>query len=233
MTAIFKRELRSYFTSPIGYIVVLVYFVLYSYLFSVLFSVGNPDISMIFTYSSSITMFLIPILTMRLFSEERRQKTDQALFTAPVSIFGIIMGKFLAALCVFAISQSILLIFQLIFAFNVSVDWISFFSYIVGVLLMASSLIAIGLFISALTDSQIVSAIGALAVSLLLTMLDTVASSINNKALSAIFGWISFTGRYQTYFEGIFDIANTVFFISLSAVFIFLTVRVQESKRWA
>ena len=233
MSAIFKREVRSYFTSPIGYIIVLVYLMMYSYLFTVLFSVGNPDISLVFSYSSSITMFLIPVLTMRLFSEERRQKTDQALFTAPVSIVGIVMGKFLAALAVFALSQAILIIFQFIFAFNVAVDWVGFFSYMFGTLLMAASLIAIGLFISALTDSQIVAAVGSLGVSLLLTMLDTVASSIDNKFFASVFGWVSFTGRYQTYLEGIFDIANTVFFISLAAIFVFLTVRVQESKRWA
>ena len=233
MAAIFKREMRNYFTSPIGYIIVLVYLLLYGFLFSYLFSVGNPDISYVFSYSASITMFLMPILTMRLFSEERRQKTDQALFTAPVSIFSIVMGKFFAALCVFAISQSITLVFQLIFAFNVSVDWVNYFSYLIGTLLMASSLISIGLFISAITDSQIVSAVGSLAISLLLVMLDTIASVANNEIISGILEWVSFTGRYQTYFEGIFDIANTVFFISLTAIFIFLTVRVQESKRWA
>ncbi len=233
MTAIFKREVKSYFTSPIGYIILLVYFMLYSYFFSMLFSVGSPEIRMLFTSTSSITMFLIPILTMRLFSEERRQKTDQALFTAPVSIFGIVMGKFLAAFAVFALSQAILLVFQFIFAFNVSVDWVGFMSYMLGDLLMAAALIAIGLFISSLTDSQIVSAVGALGVSLLLTILDTVASSTTNKFISTVLGWISFTGRFNTFYEGIFDIANTVFFVSLAAIFIFLTVRVQESKRWA
>ncbi len=233
MSAIFKREVRSYFTSPIGYIIVLVYFILYSFMFSLLYSAGSPDINLLFSSSASVTMFLIPVLTMRLFSEERRQKTDQALFTAPVSIFGIVMGKFLAALAVFAISQSILVIFQLIFAFNVAVDWVGFFSYLVGTLLMAASLIAIGLFISALTDSQIVSAVGSVGVSLLLSMLDSVASSVNSQFFATLLGWISFSGRYHTYLEGIFDIANTVFFISFAAIFVFLTVRVQESKRWA
>ena len=243
MAAIFKREMRNYFTSPIGYIVVFVYFAVYGFLFSYLFSIGNPDIS-IFSSSSIFTMVLMPILTMRLFSEERRQKTDQALFTAPVSIFSIVMGKFFAAICVFAISQSITLVFQLIFAFNVTVDWVNYFSYLIGTLLMASSLISIGMFISALTDSQIVSAIGSLAISFLLVALDfillvakTFIASISNININSyildILGWISFTGRYQTYFEGIFDIANTVFFISFTAIFIFLTVRVQESKRWA
>ncbi len=233
MIAIFKRELRSYFTSPIGYIITLVYLLLYSILFSMLYAMGTPEIGQIFSFATSITMFLIPILTMRLFSEDRRQKTDQALFTAPVSIVGIVMGKFLAALTVFAASQAILFVFQLIFAFNVAVDWIGFFSYMIGTLLMAASLIAIGLFVSALTDSQIVAAVGSLGISLLLYMLDYISSIIGSETVSNILGWISFTGRYQTYLEGIFDIANTVFFISLAAIFVFLTVRVQESKRWA
>ena len=233
MTAIYKRELKGYFTSPLGYIVLVVYLALYGYMFSMLYAAGVPETSMIFSSFSFITAFLIPVLTMLLFSEERRQKTDRALLTAPVSLTGIVMGKFLAALTVFGLSQAITLIYQTIFAFNVTVDWISYISCLVGTLLMAAALIAVGLFISSLTDSQIVAAVISIAVSVMLFSLDGFLSGVKVEWIVTALQWVSFQGRYYTFIEGLFDIANTVYFISFSAVFLFLTVRVQESKRWA
>ena len=233
MVAIFKRELKSYFSSPLGYIILLVYLAMYGWIFSQLYAVGVPQTSLIFSYFSFITAFLIPVLTMRLFSEERRQKTDRALFTAPVSITSIVMGKFLAALAMFGMSQAITLIYQTIFAFNVTVDWVNYFSYLIGTILMAAALISVGLFISCLTDSQIVAAVISIAVSVLLFSLDGFFSGVELQWVAKVVEWISFQGRYNTFIEGLFDLANTVYFISFSAVFIFLTIRVQESKRWA
>lgn len=238
MTAIYKRELKSYFTSPLGYIILLVYLIIYGMFFIRLYASGVPETSYIFSsISSIITPFLIPVLTMRLFSEERRQKTDKALFTAPVSLTGIVMGKFLAAFTMFALSQVVTLIYHAIFAFNVTVDWVSYLSCLIGTLLMAAAFIAIGLFISSLTDVQIVAAVVSMALSaFLMFFVDGIASSISVEWLqwfTTALEWISFQGRYYTFLEGLFDIANTVYFISFAAVFVFLTVRVQESKRWA
>ena len=233
MVAIFKRELKSYFSSPLGYIILLVYLAMYGWIFSQLYSLGVPQTSLIFSYFSFITAFLIPVLTMRLFSEERRQKTDRALFTAPVSITSIVMGKFLAALAMFGMSQAITIVYQTIFAFNVTVDWVNYFSYLIGTILMAAALISVGLFISCLTDSQIVAAVISIAVSVLLFSLDGFFSGVELQWIAKVVEWISFQGRYNTFIEGLFDLANTVYFISFSAVFIFLTIRVQESKRWA
>ncbi len=233
MVAIFKRELKSYFSSPLGYIILLVYLAMYGWIFSQLYAVGVPQTSLIFSYFSFITAFLIPVLTMRLFSEERRQKTDRALFTAPVSITSIVMGKFLAALAMFGMSQAITIVYQTIFAFNVTVDWVNYFSYLIGTILMAAALISVGLFISCLTDSQIVAAVISIAVSVLLFSLDGFFSGVELQWIAKVVEWISFQGRYNTFIEGLFDLANTVYFISFSAVFIFLTIRVQESKRWA
>ena len=157
MSAIFKREMRSYFTSPIGYIVVILYTLLYGFFFTRLYQSGMPDMSILFGYSFTLTLFLMPVLTMRLFSEERRQKTDQALFTAPVNLSAIVLGKFFAALCVFLLAQVTTLVFELIFAFNVSVDGIGYFCCLLGSTLAASALIAVGIFISSLTESQICS----------------------------------------------------------------------------
>lgn len=233
MSAIFKREMRSYFTSPIGYIVVILYTLLYGFFFTRLYQNGMPDMSILFGYSFTLTLFLMPVLTMRLFSEERRQKTDQALFTAPVNLSAIVLGKFFAALCVFLLAQVTTLVFELIFAFNVSVDGIGYFCCLLGSTLAAAALIAVGIFISSLTESQIVAAIGGIGVSILLAIMDTLASTISVKWLSTAVGWISFSGRFNTFCTGILDYANIAFFLSFVAIFLFLTVRVQEKRRWS
>ena len=233
MSAIFKREMRSYFTSPIGYIVVILYTLLYGFFFTRLYQNGMPDMSILFGYSFTLTLFLMPVLTMRLFSEERRQKTDQALFTAPVNLSAIVLGKFFAALCVFLLAQVTTLVFELIFAFNVSVDGIGYFCCLLGSTLTAAALIAVGIFISSLTESQIVAAIGGIGVSILLAIMDTLASTISVKWLSTAVGWISFSGRFNTFCTGILDYANIAFFLSFTAIFLFLTVRIQEKRRWS
>ena len=233
MSAIFKREMRSYFTSPIGYIVVILYTLLYGFFFTRLYQSGMPDMSILFGYSFTLTLFLMPVLTMRLFSEERRQKTDQALFTAPVNLSAIVLGKFFAALCVFLLAQVTTLVFELIFAFNVSVDGIGYFCCLLGSTLAAAALIAVGIFISSLTESQIVAAIGGIGVSILLAIMDTLASTVSVKWLAAAIGWISFSGRFNTFCTGILDYANIAFFLSFTAIFLFLTVRVQEKRRWS
>ena len=233
MSAIFKREMRSYFTSPIGYIVVILYTLLYGFFFTRLYQNGMPDMSILFGYSFTLTLFLMPVLTMRLFSEERRQKTDQALFTAPVNLSAIVLGKFFAALCVFLLAQVTTLVFELIFAFNVSVDGIGYFCCLLGSTLTAAALIAVGIFISSLTESQIVAAIGGIGVSILLAIMDTLASTVSVKWLAAAIGWISFSGRFNTFCTGILDYANIAFFLSFTAIFLFLTVRIQEKRRWS
>ncbi len=233
MSAIFKREMRSYFTSPIGYIVVILYLLLYGYFFTMLYRNGMPEISVLFNSSFTLTLFLMPVLTMRLFSEERRQKTDQALFTAPVNLSSIVLGKFFAALCVFLLSQAITLLFELIFAFNVSVDFVGYLCCLLGNTFVAASLIAVGIFISALTESQIVAAIGGIGVSILLAILDTLSSTITIEWLSTATGWVSFSGRFSTFCSGIIDYANIAFFLSFTAIFLFLTVRIQEKRRWS
>ena len=233
MGAVFKRELKGYFISPIGYLVIGLYAALYIILFHGLYQVGLPQVSMLFNYSFILTLFLMPILTMRSFSEERRQKTDQALLTAPVGLTAIVMGKFFAALTVFALAQVITLVMSLIFAFHVTVDLLGLFCCLLGSVLVAASLIAAGIFLSCLTDSQVLAAVGGIGVSVLLATMDTLVSVINVDFISTIAEWISFTGRFNTFCTGVLDYANLAFFLSFTAVFLFLTVRVQEKRRWA
>ncbi|MCI8360893.1 MAG: ABC transporter permease [Clostridiales bacterium] len=236
MTAIFKREFKSYFTSPIGYAILVASLLVFGIMFSSMYAAGSAEIAGIFSNIFTVIAFMvviIPILTMRLLSEEKRLKTDQALLTAPVGVSAIVLGKFFAAFLMFAVSVSITLIFQIIVSCYVSADWMVYLNCLIGMLLFGGALIAIGLFISSLTESPMVAVICSFAVSLALLMLDFAGYLINNSLVTKLIGWISFSGRYNAFTSGVFDYSNAVFFLSVTAVFLFFAVRVLESKRWA
>ena len=99
MGAIYKRELKGYFSSPIGYVILAIFYVFASFFFSILFASGSSDQTQLFSSMFVIVLIVIPLLTMRIFSEDKRQKTDQLLYTAPVSLTGVVIGKYLAAIC--------------------------------------------------------------------------------------------------------------------------------------
>ena len=149
MSAIFKREFKTFFTSPIGYFVLAVLFGFSGfYFFASNMYAGSADLSGVFGGLFTIVLLLVlPVLTMRLLSDDKRQRTDQALLTAPVSLTGIALGKFLAALLLFAIGISITLVFAVIIAFQVTPDWLVIVGNYVGLLLLGGMVIAIGLFI--------------------------------------------------------------------------------------
>lgn len=233
MSAIFKREVKAYFSSPIGYVFLTAMTFFSGIFFIYMYSYGYADITYVFSNMFVIIMFAVPLLTMRLMSEERKQRTDQALLTAPVSLTGIAMGKFLAAFSIFALGFAPSLIYQIIFSANISLNWLLYINALLGVLLYGAALISIGLFISSLTESQVVAAVLGIVVSLLIGLMDSFASMINNSFISGIVEKISFSGRYETFSAGILDLSNVVFFVSVAAVFIFLTVRMLEKKRWA
>ncbi len=233
MKAIFKREFKSYFTSPIGYIVLSIIWAYSTMLFVTMFSSGSPDITVVFSSMFSMILFLLPLLTMRTFSEEKRQKTDQLYMTAPTSLLGVVLGKFFAALTVFLIGISLTLVFEFIIMIYIVPEWLVYFSNMVGTTLMASAFIALGVFISACTESQIVSAIISFAFATIMMILDVVVTLFNVSWITAAAEWFSFSDRYNSFTNGTVDISNILFFISLTVIFIFLTVRKLDKKRWA
>ena len=183
---------------------------------------------------SNFSFFLIPVLTMRLFSEEKRAKTDQALFTAPIKITHIVMGKFFAALAVIGLVNVITFIYQFIFSVMISVNWVSYLSCLLGTMLFSAALISLGLFISALTENQMVAAMGSLAATLVIMMMETIASLVQSiDLLYKVFNFIAFNTRYNSFISGLFSYSDVAFFISFTAIFLFLTVRIIEKRRWA
>jgi ABC-2 type transport system permease protein len=234
MTAIMRRELSSYFYSPIGYVFLAVFYVFAGfYFFASCLMSNSTELSPVFGAMFTIVLFLIPILTMRLFSEDRKHKTDQALLTAPISLTGLVLGKFLAAFFIYLISLAVLLVDALIVAGFAPPNWQMIFGNFTGLLLLGSALISICMFISSLTENQVIAAIGGFASALGLLLLDSLGGVFQNPVAQQIFTGISFFQRYNDFTSGKFDLAGVFFFLSVCAIFIFLTVRALEKRRWS
>ncbi len=235
MMAILKRELSSYFTSPIGYVFLAVfYFFSGLFFYSVLYS-NTTDITYVFSGLFTVLLFIVPLLTMRLLSEEKKQKTDQLLLTAPVSLTGLVMGKFLAALCMYAIALSVTVVYALILAGFASPEWMVVIGNIFGALLLGAALISIGLFISSMTENQMIAAVGSFAVMMFILMMDSFATMLPAafSFVGALLQSLSFMTRYTELTTGILNIGTVLFFVSVAVVFNFLTVRVLEKRRWS
>ncbi len=234
MKAIFKRELRSYFSSPVGYVCIAALAALYGFFYYQVMALGSSSyISSVYGTMFSYCMIVIPVITMKSMSDDQKNKTDQALLTAPVGVTGIVLGKFLACFFVYFVATTLGLLPPIAMTFFASPSWGEVIGNYLGTLLYGGAMISIGVFISSLTVSQIIAAIGTFAVSVFLMYIDNIASAVSNSLVSSLIGWISFTSRYSTFTQGIFSLSSTVFFLSVIAVFVFLTARRMESRRWS
>ena len=234
MTAIFKREVKSYFTGMIGWVIAAVsLFFLGLYYTNRNLLYASSDFASVLYTMTMILLFLLPAISMRSFAEERKNKTDQALITAPVSVTGIVMGKFLAAFGVYFIANTLALLPAITMGFFSSAfPWGILFGNYIGTLLYGAAMISIGVFISGLTISQVIAAIGTFVIAIFLMFVDQIASALSGNFIGTILTWISFTSRYDTFTQGIFSVSSCVYFISVAAVFVFLTARRVESRRW-
>ena len=286
MIAILKREIKAYFLTPIGYI----YMGLFLLLTGIFFTAGNLQSqnsqfsnflgSLLFIY-----LFAVPLLTMRLFSEEKRQRTDQLLLTSPVSIPGIVFGKFLAAITLYAMTMVITLLYAVIIAVYGDPQWPETVGSYIGFLFLGAGYISIGIFISAVTENQLTAALVTFFALLLILLIDPIAQMIPADlrsglisaavlgVLAALFvflntrnwiitlgtlilcglavggfwyfqktvfsgfiqkflGWFSLNRRYQPFTMGLLKIDALIYYASFCALFLFLTVRIIEKRRW-
>ena len=234
MFAIFKRELKAYFTSPLGYVFLAIFYAfsgLFFYIFSL--SVGSTDISSVFLMMFIVLMVFVPLLTMRLLSEDKKQKTDQLILTAPVSLLSIVMGKFLAAYAIFAIGVAVMPVYGFVMSTFATVSWLPIWGNTVGLLLLGGIFVSIGLFISSLTENQMIAAIGGFFINLMILLMNTLKSALPNGFLQDVLSSISVYSRYSEITNGIFSLSSLIFFVSVIFIFLFLSVRVLEKRRWA
>ena len=256
MFAIYRKEMRSYFINPIGYVYLGVFLVFSALLccYTTLIS-GSYDTSNYFSFLIIAFIILIPILTMRLFAEERKLRTEQLLLTAPVTITGMVLGKYFAALTVFVsgvLISCINLIPLYVIANAERAGESSSLSHIgpitgevvgsvIAIILLGAALIAVGTLISALTENQLSAAvisIGVIAAMVLLNYFNMLTDSdgqylIGSYAVRAVIDWVSVLSRFANFGYGIFDFASVLYYFSIAGVFIFLTIRVYDRRRWA
>ena len=233
MFAIYKKELRSYFTGPIGYVYVALFLCISSLLFTcTCLYQGTCDVSSYYVFVLYIFAILIPLLTMKMLSEEKKTKTEQILLTSPVSLFSVIVSKFLAAYTMFAGTLIASCFNFIILYFYGEPNTVIILSTTLGILLIGSSFVAIGIFISACTENQLISALLTIAAIASTLVLGTVANYVTFTPLRSVLKWISIFDRFYVFTYGYFDFVALLYYITISVVFLFLTVRVFEKRRW-
>ncbi len=233
MKAIFKRELKAYFTSPIGYIFIGVFaFISGIYFNSYVLVGGYSDVDIPLRSSLLILVLLVPVLTMRLIAEERSAKTDQLLLTAPVGVWSIVMGKLFAAMCVFAAAVVTTFPYVVIIAIHGGPVWGKILSTYLGYFLLGLCFVSIGTFFSSVTESQIIALVVSIGVLLAIFLMGAVPS-VGIPLIDEALGLISVTERFTEFISGILKIDNIVYYLSVSALFCFLTVRSIEKRRWS
>lgn len=233
MIAIYKKELRSYFVSPIGYIFVALFLAVSSLLFTytTLYS-GTCEVNLYFTFLLYIFAILIPLLTMRMLSEEKKSKTEQILLTSPVSLFSVIFAKYLAAFTLFAGTLLASCLNFIVLYFYGEPNSVIMFSTVLGILLIGSAFVAIGVFISACTENQLISALCTIVAILATLIVGTIANYITFTPLRVVLKWISVFERFYVFTYGYFDVVALLYYVSITVIFLFLTVRVFEKRRW-
>lgn len=234
MSAIYKRELSSYFTSPIGYIFVAIYLAISGAVFwFTTLAMANSTVGMYFIIMIFFYIILIPLLTMKLLSEEKKLKTEQILLTSPVSLFEIVFAKFLAAFTLFSGTFLIsCLEFSVLSLYSDNINTAAIISNSVGALFLGGAFIAIGLFISSLTENQLISAIGTIFAIFVMIAFSLVSSSIDFEPLRILIKWLSVVDRYYDFTYGLLSLGAILYYISIIVVFLFLTIRIYEKRRW-
>ena len=233
MLAIYKREMRAYFTTPIGYIFAAIFLCLSAAVFSysTIYQL-SADTSTYFTVMVFSFVILLPLLTMKTFSEERRSRTEQLLLTAPVTLTGIVCAKFLAAFTVFFACTLLSSLNFLILYTHAQPETATILGNLLALVLVGMAFLAVGIFISSLCESQLAASVVTVAVLLFLVI--SLANSLIDVAwLRFLLNGLSVFTRFQNFTRGIFDIAAIFYYLSLTAVFLFLTVRVYDRRRFS
>jgi ABC-2 type transport system permease protein len=248
---IFKKELRWYFASPIAYVVLTIFALLSGYFFYSLltfFSLNslqasfNPAFSQGLNASEwivrpllrniAVTMLLLmPAATMRLFSEEKKSGTIELLFTYPIRDWELLLGKFLAALALYAAMLGISLLQLLMLRLFAPLEWGPILSGYLGLLLMGMAFLGLGILASSLTENQIVAAVGAFGVLLLLWVIGW-STDAAGPTLGPILSHLSIINHYDSFAKGVIESKDVIYYLNFTLLCLFLTLRSLESKRW-
>ena len=246
--AIAHKELKSYFSTPIAYVVIGFFAFLFGYFFYAMLIIfnqqsaqfegqgGGADINQqlirpLFLNASVILLFVLPLITMRTYSEEKRSGTIELLLTSPLSDVQIILGKFLGAMGLYAAMIAITAVHMaLLFSYG-NPEWKVVVTGYIGLLLMGGCFISVGLLISSLTKNQIVSGMATFAVFLLLWVINWIAS-FTGPTTQSVLNYLSITDHFDDFTRGILDTKHLVYYFSVMSFGLFLTARSVDTERW-
>lgn len=247
MFAIYKKELRSYFINAIGYVYVGVFLAAAAVICGLTtWHEQSYDTSGYFTMLIFAFIILIPLLTMKLFSEEKKLRTEQLLLTAPVSIWQMVLGKFLAAFTLFTGTVLVSCInFFPLYSYaraeraeasyselHVGPVTAEIITCVIGLILLGAAFIAIGLFVSSLTENQLAAAVITIAIIAVMLVLNVVNSYIDVYAVRVVIDWVCVMSRFGNFTTGVLDFSAMLYYLSITGVFLLLTARVYDKRRW-
>ena len=252
VNAILAKELRSYFVSPVVYVVSAVFLLIFGVLsYLAVVNAGNQAVRMmqiqgaaaqlnlndlVFRptfYSTAIVLLLVlPILTMRLFAEERKLRTFELLMTSPIGLSQVVIGKFLGVCVIFFGLLTLTGIVPLILSVYASFDWRPVLTGYLGLGLMGALFLATGLFASALTENQIVAAFLSFGLLILVWLLGALGSVLGDNPIGNTIAYLSFIEHYDRLVRGLVDTKDLLYYLSGMILMLFLAHRVVESQRW-
>jgi ABC-2 type transport system permease protein len=244
--AIAHKELKSYFSSPIAYVVIAFFALIYGVFFVAILhffeqqtlrfggapsNINQDFIRPVLSNVSVVLLFVLPLITMRTYAEEKRAGTMELLLTSPITDLQIVLGKFIGAMGLIAAMLAVTLPHLLILFYLGDPEWKPLVSSYLGFFLMAGCFVAIGLFISSLTRNQIVAAMATFGVFILLWVIDWMGSLMGPTG-RAIFEYLSITSHFEDFTRGVLDTKHLVYYASFIVFGLFLTMRSVESERW-
>jgi ABC-2 type transport system permease protein len=249
--AVFKKEMRLYFGSPMAYVVFTFFLVISGWFFSQIFlyysdasmrAFMQPQFSQtlnvvdnvmrpLFSNMGVVLLFFMPMLTMRLFAEEKRSGTMELLLTYPIRDGEVLLGKFLAAEALFAILLTLTLVYPALVAFFTRVEWGPILTGYLGLLLAGGTFLAVGVLISSLTENQIVAGFGSFGVLLAFWIVGW-GAEFAAPPWRGVLQYLSMTDHMDGFSRGVVDTKDVVYYVSAIALALFLTLRSLESKRW-
>lgn len=223
MLAVLKKELKSYLLSPIGYIFIGLFLLMFSLLFyTSVFSSNVTNFEYAFYDAATILTFITPVLTMRMFAEERRNGTEQLLLTSPRSLVSVVLGKFFAALVIILITMLFTLIHLTILARFGTVNYKIAFCTLLGFFLLSAAYMSFGMFASSVTENQIIACVLTIGVFMAMWFLPNVSS---------IFSMFSLISMFNSFPSGVIALDEVIMFVSFSVLFIILTIIVLQRRK--
>jgi ABC-2 type transport system permease protein len=248
---IFKKEMRLYFTSPIAWVILTIFLFIAGYFFYSIFafytlasmqSAMNPQMARdlnvtdsvlrpLFSNISVILLLLMPLVTMRLFAEERRSGTIELLLTYPVRDGAVLIGKYLAAIALYALMLVLTLVYPALIAYFARPEWGVLLTGYLGLLLMGATFLAVGIFASSLTENQIVASITTFGILLIFWVIGW-SSDYAGGTWGRLLTHVSLLEHFDSFSKGVLDTKDVIYYVDFTVVALFLTLRSVEARRW-